>query len=474
MGNHVGKKKSPDNPNGPTPTAPRKFEINFGFEESAVPLADGTFFSPQSDALDRWVLQEQSHFAGIGPSFQIVYEQLNGQFVSMRYECCECLPKSENRPQLWHSTAAPRGQRISPEQAFVWLSNGQLEIPESLKHVPAELASRQPAPPPAERSLEHWAKSLAEHFEQQIPASTAEYRALAKKLVDGTVILVHQIRNWVDGVSPGTLPQQFPVFIREVRKRYRVNPSTWWGDPLAIAPGEVGMEALPWPGELTACQQHLAQIKGLVVLPLLVLIQARRPKMGNDYYPTPSEFQNAWKTLVDRLPEIELAVVSVRQELLIHPASESSTSNTESERTLTESETSAPESELLVTELESPTATVVPEVAGVIIDEAPSISTFLDTSVLSEKDWKILTVLRDKGFINENIKRWATQGLFAEWLGEEGVATSLKTALSHLRKHGWILSRRGNAGGGGYILTPKGLSALELRETSDDSTNRSD
>lgn len=426
----------------------RKFEINFAFELSVVGLPNNEFFSPTRDAIDRWVLQEPPAYQGLGPSFQILYELATGEFVFVRYECCELLAPTTELPKVWRSTSRPRGQKISQEQAFRWLSNGQLEIPESLKHMPAELSARQskPATEPIDRPLEHWSKSLPEHGEQQIPACIAEFRTLAQKLIDGTVILIHQIRGWADGVSPGTLPPQLPSFLSAIRKRYQVNQSNWWGDPAAIAPKDTGIEGLPWPSDLEICRKHLAQIKDLVVLPILVLVQARRPQIGNAYHPTQSEFQNAWRTLVDRLPDIEQSAVAVRRELLSE---------------------SKPQLE--------PTPAITITAASSQRDEDIEREILRrDMETLSDFEWKILGLLKKNGFTSDQIEQWATQSLISEWLEKLGVNGALKSVLSNLKKHDWLTSRDGNKKGGGYILTPKGLSALELRSEGQQSKNQSD
>ena len=56
---------------------------SFQYEQSVIPLADGTYFQPLREGVDRWVAQSESLYrAAPGRMFQVLYELADKTFIS--------------------------------------------------------------------------------------------------------------------------------------------------------------------------------------------------------------------------------------------------------------------------------------------------------------------------------------------------------------------------------------------------------
>ena len=99
---------------------------SFAFENGSVRLSNRRVLLPARDAVDRWVVQSPGYYRALGEDFQILYE-LNGvKFALVEYRCCHL------SDGVWVGDTSPRALLISARDAYEWLLDNGLGIPDSL------------------------------------------------------------------------------------------------------------------------------------------------------------------------------------------------------------------------------------------------------------------------------------------------------------------------------------------------------
>ena len=288
------------------------FPQSFRFEQSAVPLADGTFFRPLIQGTGRWVVSRKSMYeAAPGHSFLILYELTDGTFIMVEYGLCERCERRGDQ-EIWFTSSPPRAERIQPEQALNFILRNQLPIPESL----SELLTAGIQKPKC-RPLEFWStQPILDHDRPQI-AQNVDLLVQAELGYRFLVQLVQELRTesarWYSLKSPGSVAScLFAV--------YPVDPKEWWGSREVIPPEKVAFEDLPWPQELATVLDCLVKLKSLLRIPLSAQQAIRY--VGTSWYPNAEELEAAFQAMRTTLPALEPLVVELGKAVALAQAAE--------------------------------------------------------------------------------------------------------------------------------------------------------
>ncbi len=282
------------------------FEEMFSFEQSAIPLLDGTWFQPLRDSKQRWAIFEDKP---IGTYYNALYQMNDDQFVLLKFWA--------ERPRYpWRRKAIKQcdrdisGERVSSETAFEFL-RGEFEIPDALQGM---LLATSPAEATSEQLV------LARPFEfwmDNIPSSYAKNSAHELRVVD-LLPLIHQaatravqeIRTW------SKLPYGSRSHIKLIQllfnlvQRYRVDPKNWWGDKKIVPPDSVDLLELQWPAGVDALTNNvIPELRELTINAITVLYSCS--SVTHCESATDEEVQLAEEHLVYSLPKIEELTVLI-------------------------------------------------------------------------------------------------------------------------------------------------------------------
>lgn len=279
----------------PNPAANRRTQDlhTFAFEGFALPLGDGTAFSPVLQAAGRWMEMPEPNQPA-----SILYEGDSGQYVMVQHVM----------------GSNPQARKASDLEAASFLRMHGVEFPVRLQRFtdPAEWLKSDRLP----RPMAHW----AEHHPITIDT---EKLAHAVKASDLAIEIVRAGTEFVQVMcKAGKALDLGRERLREVRyaiaialfSHYCVEAGSWWGSKDRLPPAAVGLLELQWPDGTKELQQTIHRLQQLLEPPLACLNWSER-RVDNPRAPTHEETLLAETTLDGAVPEVERLVVHIRAEL---------------------------------------------------------------------------------------------------------------------------------------------------------------
>ena len=287
----------------------------FGFEQRVFPLGD-LVFRPLKDAINRWDSRIYGGYRAAGLSFQVLYELPGCRFVLFDYHCCEvCTVRRWWRDrEIWVGSEPPKYREVTPDRAVEFLWDHHYELPKSLEHWPErmlrEKASQPERPRPSPRPLSLWTGTNPMVRQNQTPPhDILEY---VEELFNVGVPAIQIIRKWEHEMPPND-PFMVSVFMAMLLGTFKVDPATWKGSANSIPPESATLLELTWPPQTHPIRERIAELIARLDAPMALLL-AGHP-FGSPLQPTCDERSEARRTVFEALPEIELSLVSIRNQL---------------------------------------------------------------------------------------------------------------------------------------------------------------
>jgi len=297
------------------------FEMAFEFEQSAVPLGDGTFFQPLRDAIERWGSRSESPYAAApGSTFRLLYRIAESEFVMVEYGLCAPF-KLRDGGVIWRAPSPPRAGRIQPVQALAFLLRHQFPIPDNLQSLLSQAAKKREC-----RPLEYWSTQPILDTELPKVAQDVDLLDQAKLIHHVLTRFVQEIRAW--DLRGRGCPSADTV-ATYLFGTYQVDPNEWWGEQGVIPPARAAVDELPWPQVWASIQSCLVRVKTLLLVPLSA--SQATWYFGTPWFPTAEEQDAAAHAVKGALLELEPLVVVLGKSLVAAEAAEVSVGGTPSD-----------------------------------------------------------------------------------------------------------------------------------------------